>query len=77
MVHIMNTLGKTVWVFSASGKGKPICVIAFAQGPGCMWWVMQKEGDVHCVPQSDLMLRQNNLNHPSCTERQIEANAMN
>jgi len=35
VVHIKNMLGKTVWVVPASGKGKPIRGIAFAQGPGC------------------------------------------
>ncbi|KAK4807213.1 hypothetical protein QYF61_024333 [Mycteria americana] len=39
VVHIRNMLGKTVWVTPASGKGKPIRGIAFAQGPGCTWWV--------------------------------------
>ncbi|KAK4807122.1 hypothetical protein QYF61_018463 [Mycteria americana] len=38
VVHIKNVLGKTVWVTPASGKGKPIRGIAFAQGPGCTWW---------------------------------------
>jgi len=33
-VHMQNMLGKTVWVSPASGKGKPIRGIAFAQGPG-------------------------------------------
>ncbi|KAK4807126.1 hypothetical protein QYF61_018467 [Mycteria americana] len=37
-VHIKNMLGKTVWVTPASGKGKPIRGIAFAQGPGYTWW---------------------------------------
>ncbi|KAK4828480.1 hypothetical protein QYF61_026705, partial [Mycteria americana] len=35
VVHIKNMLGKTAWVTPASGKGKPIHGIAFAQGPGC------------------------------------------
>ncbi|GAB0205097.1 hypothetical protein GRJ2_002975300 [Grus japonensis] len=35
VVRMKNMLGKTVWVIPASGKGKPICGIAFAQGPGC------------------------------------------
>ncbi|KAK4810597.1 hypothetical protein QYF61_007334 [Mycteria americana] len=46
-------LGKTVWVTPASGKGKPIRGIAFAQGPGCTWWVMRDDGEVRCVPQGD------------------------
>ncbi|KAK4810595.1 hypothetical protein QYF61_007332 [Mycteria americana] len=39
VVHIKNMLGKAVWVTPASGKGKPIRGIAFAQGPGCTWWI--------------------------------------
>ncbi|XP_071886669.1 uncharacterized protein [Anas platyrhynchos] len=42
VVHVRNMLGKTVWATPASGKGKPIRGIAFAQGPGYTWWVMQK-----------------------------------
>lgn len=30
--------------------------IAFAQGPGFTWWVTGSNGDIHCVPQGDLML---------------------
>ncbi|GAB0207223.1 sorting nexin-2 [Grus japonensis] len=56
IVHMKNMLGKTVWVIPASGKGKPICGIAFAQGPGCTWWVMRKDGQVRCAPQGDLIL---------------------
>ncbi|GAB0181790.1 hypothetical protein GRJ2_000644300 [Grus japonensis] len=59
VVRMKNMLGKTVWVISASGKGKPICGIAFAQGPGCTWWVMRKDGEVRCVPQGDLILGEN------------------
>ncbi|KAK4810932.1 hypothetical protein QYF61_013340 [Mycteria americana] len=44
VVHIKNMLGKTVWVTPASGKGKPIRGIAFAQGPGCTWWVLVAGG---------------------------------
>lgn len=36
VAHIKNILGKTVWVIPTSGKGKPLCGIAFGQGPGCM-----------------------------------------
>ena len=57
--HIKSMLGKTVWVIPASSKGKPICGIVFAQGPGCIWWVMQKDGEVQCVPQGDLILGEN------------------
>jgi len=46
VLHMRNMLGKTVWVSPASGKGKPVRGIAFAQGPGCTWWVMQKDGEV-------------------------------
>ena len=56
VVHIKNELGKTDWVIPAPDKGKPIHGIAFAQGPECMWWVMQKDGEVGCVPQGDLVL---------------------
>ena len=58
-MQIKNILGKTVWVIPASGKGKPICGTAFAQGPRCTWWVMQKDGDILCVPQGDLILGEN------------------
>ncbi len=56
VVHLRNILGKTVWVISPLGKGKPMHGIAFAQGPGCTWWVMQEDGKVRCVPQGDLIL---------------------
>ncbi|GAB0205179.1 hypothetical protein GRJ2_002983500 [Grus japonensis] len=46
VVRMKNMLGKTVWVIPTSGKGKPICGIAFAQGPGCTWWVMRKDGEI-------------------------------
>ncbi|GAB0183648.1 hypothetical protein GRJ2_000830100 [Grus japonensis] len=59
VVRMKNMLGKTVWVIPASGKGKPICGTAFAQGPGCTWWVMRKDGEVRCVPQGDLILGEN------------------
>ena len=55
VVHVKNMLGKTVWVLPASGKGKPLHGTVFAQEPGCTWWVMQKDGDVQCVPQGNLM----------------------
>lgn len=47
-------LGKTVWVAPPSGKGKRICGVPFAQGPGWTWWVMQEDGETECVPQGDL-----------------------
>jgi len=56
VVHMQNMLGKTVWVCPASGKGKPVRRISFAQGPGCTWWVRQKDGEVLCVPHGDLIL---------------------
>ncbi|XP_064902006.1 uncharacterized protein LOC135577289 [Columba livia] len=59
VVHMKNMLGKAVWVTPASGKGKPICGIVFAQGPGSTWWVMLKDGEVRCQPQGDLSLREN------------------
>ena len=59
VVRIRNMLGKTVWVTPALGKGKPMHGITFAQGPGCTWWVMQKDGEVRCVPQGDLILGEN------------------
>ena len=59
VVHIKNLLGKTVWVIPASGKGKPTRGIAFAQGLGYTWWVMQEDGEVRCVPQGDLILGEN------------------
>ena len=59
MVHARNILGKTVWVIPASGKGKLICGIVFAQGPECTWWLILKDGEVQCVPQGDLILYEN------------------
>ena len=59
VVHMKNMLGKAVWVTPASGKGKPIRGIVFAQGPGSTWWVMLKDGEVRCVPQGDLSLGEN------------------
>ena len=56
VVHVKSMLEKAVWVPPASGKGKPLCGTVFAQGPGCTWWAMQKNGDVQCVPQGKLML---------------------
>jgi len=46
VVHMRNMLGKTVLVSPASVKGKSVLRIAFAQGPGCTWWVMWKDGEV-------------------------------
>jgi len=40
VVHMRNMLRKTVWVSPTLGKGTPFCVIVFAQGTGCTWWVM-------------------------------------
>ena len=59
VVRIRNMLGKAVWVTPALGKGKPMRGITFAQGPGCIWWVMQKDREVQCVPQGDLILGEN------------------
>jgi len=59
VVHMQNMLGKMVSVSPASGKGKAVRGIAFAQGPGYTWWVMWKDGDVRCVPHGDLILGEN------------------
>ena len=56
VVHVKNMLGIVVWVFPASGKGKPLHGTIFAQGPGSTWWVMQKNEDVQCGTQGNLML---------------------
>lgn len=50
-------LGKTVWAISTSNKGKSICV--FSPGPACTWWIMEKDGEVLCVLQGDLVLGEN------------------
>ena len=57
--HLWNMLVKTVWVSPALGKVKPLRGIAFPQGPGCTWWVVQKDGEVRCVPHGDLILGEN------------------
>ncbi|RMC01124.1 hypothetical protein DUI87_22390 [Hirundo rustica rustica] len=44
VVHARGLLGKTVWIKSASSSDKPIRGVVFAQGPGCTWWIMQKDG---------------------------------
>jgi len=59
VVHMRNMLGIIVWVSPASGKGKPVRGTAFAQGPGCTWWVMRKDGEVQCVPHGDLIWGEN------------------
>lgn len=59
VVHVKDTLGKTVWAMPASGKGEPIRAIAFAQRSLCTWWVIVKNGEIQCVPQEDLMLGKN------------------
>ena len=59
VVRMRDLRGKMVWASPAPGKGKPIHGIAFAQGPGCTWWVMQKDGEVQCVPQGDLVVGEN------------------
>ena len=60
VIRVKNMLKKAVWVLPASGKGKPLRGTVFAQGPGCTWWVMQKDGDVQCVPQGNLMMGERN-----------------
>lgn len=52
-------MGNTAWVVSASGKGKHIHGIAFAQGPRHTWWVMREDREVQCVPQGDLIPGEN------------------
>ena len=37
VVHVKSTLGKAIWVFPASGKGRPVCGTVFGQGPGSIW----------------------------------------
>jgi len=59
LVHVNNMLGKPVWVSPATAKGKPIHEIAFAQGSGCIWWVMWNDGVVQCVPHVNLILDEN------------------
>ncbi|RMC21624.1 hypothetical protein DUI87_02491 [Hirundo rustica rustica] len=59
VVHMKGILGKTVWINPTSSKGRPIRGIVFAQGPGSTWWVMQKDGETHCVPQGNLILSEN------------------
>ena len=56
VVHAKSMLGKMARVFAASVKAKPLCGNVFAQGSGSTWWAMQKNGDVQCVPQGNLML---------------------
>ncbi|RMC15244.1 hypothetical protein DUI87_07429 [Hirundo rustica rustica] len=56
VVHVRGLLGKRVWINSASSTEDPIRGIVFAQGPGCTWWVMQKDGTTRCVPQGDLIV---------------------
>ncbi|RMC21417.1 hypothetical protein DUI87_02283 [Hirundo rustica rustica] len=56
VVHVRGLLGKTVWIKSASSTDKPIRGVVFAQGPGCTWWIMQKDGTTLCVPQGDLIV---------------------
>ncbi|KAM9591484.1 uncharacterized protein ACIBXB_006281 [Morphnus guianensis] len=59
VVRMRSMLGKTVWVSPPSSRDKPIQGVVFAQGPGYTWWVMQKDGEVRCVPQGDLILGEN------------------
>jgi len=59
VVHLKNMLEQPVWVSPATGKGQPIGGTAFAQGPGCTWWVMRQDGEVRCVPQGDVILGEN------------------
>lgn len=56
VLHTGKWLRRSVWHSPPMGKGKPINGIVFAQGPGCTWWAMQKDGETWCVPQGDLTL---------------------
>lgn len=57
IVHLEIILRKPLWVIPDSGRGKCICGTAFNQG----WTsqVVQKDEEVHCVPQRDLILDEN------------------
>lgn len=55
VVHMKNVLGKAVWIHPALGKGRPMCGIAFAQGPGRTWCVMQGDGETRCAARGDLI----------------------
>ena len=59
VVHMKSMWGKRAGVSPSLGKGPTVHRIAFAQGPGCTWWVMQKDGEFWCVPQGDLILGKN------------------
>lgn len=61
IVHVGKWLGKAAWAAPPLGKAKPIPGIAFHQWLRCIWWKMQKDGEIQCVPQGDLILRENNL----------------
>ncbi|RMC19445.1 hypothetical protein DUI87_04056 [Hirundo rustica rustica] len=57
VVDMRGMLGKTVWINSVSSKDNPAPGVVFAQGPGCTWWVTQKDGETRCIPQGDLVFR--------------------
>ena len=59
VVYVKDILGKTVWINPTVGKGKLMCGIVFAQGPGYTCWIMQKDEETCCVPQKDLILSEN------------------
>lgn len=59
VAYIKNILGKTVWVIHNLSHSKSIHGIAFAQGPGCTSWVMQKDVKFQYVPQGDLIWGEN------------------
>ena len=62
VVPVKDMLGNMVWVFPASGKGKPLRGTVFAQGPAFTWWVMQKYGDGQCISQSILLQKIKRVN---------------
>ena len=54
VVHLKNTLGKTVRITPALSKDKAICEIGFDQEPVCIW-----NEEVQCVHQGNSILGEN------------------
>lgn len=54
-VPMRNILGKIIWVIPSSGK--PICGFVFAQGPGCSWWVIQRDREMCTSKGFDFWVR--------------------
>lgn len=59
-MHLENILRKPVWVIPDSSRGKSFCGTAFTQGHGWTAWIMKKDEEIHCIPQRDLTLDENN-----------------